>query len=191
MKKQMKNDTGITLVALVITIIILLILAGIGITALTQPGLFEKAKESKEITYLKNNDIDQWQDGYPNEETIEKDIENNEAYVLEEDGVILGTCMVTIHGEPAYNRIEGKWILNCPYICVHRIAVDNEYKGKGLASTILDQVVAMYPDYHSVRMDTHHDNLSMQSFLTKYGFKYCGEITLKSGALRRAYEKRI
>ena len=47
----------------------------------------------------------------------------------------------------------------------------------------------MYPDYHSVRMDTHHDNLSMQSFLTKYGFKYCGEITLKSGALRRAYEK--
>ena len=114
-------------------------------------------------TYFKNNDIDQWQDGYPNEETIEKDIENNEAYVLEEDGVILGTCMVTIHG----------------------------YKGKGLASTILDQVVAMYPDYHSVRMDTHHDNLSMQSFLTKYGFKYCGEITLKSGALRRAYEKRI
>ena len=142
-------------------------------------------------TYFKNNDIDQWQDGYPNEETIEKDIENNEAYVLEEDGVILGTCMVTIHAEPAYNRIEGKWILNCPYICVHRIAVDNEYKGKGLASTILDQVVAMYPDYHSVRMDTHHDNLSMQSFLTKYGFKYCGEITLKSGALRRAYEKRI
>ena len=57
MKKQMKNDTGITLVALVITIIILLILAGIGITALTQPGLFEKAKESKEITYLKNNDF--------------------------------------------------------------------------------------------------------------------------------------
>ena len=159
-------------------------------------------------TYFKNNDIDQWQDGYPNEETIEKDIENNELFkegllkesremefenmnILVEDGVILGTCMVTIHGEPAYNRIEGKWILNCPYICVHRIAVDNEYKGKGLASTILDQVVAMYPDYHSVRMDTHHDNLSMQSFLTKYGFKYCGEITLKSGALRRAYEKRI
>ena len=67
--------------------------------------------ENAAKTYFKNNDIDQWQDGYPNEETIEKDIENNEAYVLEEDGVILGTCMVTIHGEPAYNRIEGKWII--------------------------------------------------------------------------------
>ena len=42
----------------------------------------------KQKLISKNNDIDQWQDGYPNEETIEKDIENNEAYVLEEDGVI-------------------------------------------------------------------------------------------------------
>ena len=50
MKKQRKNEVGITLVALVITIIILLILAGVGITALTQTGLFEKAKEAKEIT---------------------------------------------------------------------------------------------------------------------------------------------
>ena len=39
---------GITLVALVITIIILLILAGISISALTNHGLFGKAKEAKE-----------------------------------------------------------------------------------------------------------------------------------------------
>ena len=46
----MKNEVGITLVALIVTIIILLILAGVGITALTQTGLFEKAKEAKKIT---------------------------------------------------------------------------------------------------------------------------------------------
>ena len=39
----MKNK-GITLVALVITIIILLILAGISIATLTGSGLFEKAR---------------------------------------------------------------------------------------------------------------------------------------------------
>ena len=42
------KNKGITLVALVITIIILLILAGISISALTNQGLFGKAKESKE-----------------------------------------------------------------------------------------------------------------------------------------------
>lgn len=47
MKKQNKQK-GITLVALVVTIIILLILAGISIASLTGNGLFEKAKLAKE-----------------------------------------------------------------------------------------------------------------------------------------------
>ena len=42
------GEKGITLIALVVTIIILLILAGIGISTLTQMGLFEKTIEAKE-----------------------------------------------------------------------------------------------------------------------------------------------
>ncbi len=42
------NNKGITLVALVITIIVLLILAGISIQAITNTGLFENAKKAKE-----------------------------------------------------------------------------------------------------------------------------------------------
>ena len=48
MKKILKNTKGITLVALVITIIILLILAGISISALTNTGIFQKAKDAKQ-----------------------------------------------------------------------------------------------------------------------------------------------
>ena len=44
----MKNKRGITLVALVITIIILLILAGITISQLTENGLITKIIEAKE-----------------------------------------------------------------------------------------------------------------------------------------------
>jgi len=43
-----KKSNGITLVALVITIVILLILAGISISALTNTGIFQKAKEAKQ-----------------------------------------------------------------------------------------------------------------------------------------------
>lgn len=47
----MKEQTGITLVALVITIIILLILAGISIATLTgENGLFKRAKDAKNNT---------------------------------------------------------------------------------------------------------------------------------------------
>lgn len=47
MKSKEKYNNGITLIALIITIIILLILAGVSITALTQTGLFENAKQAK------------------------------------------------------------------------------------------------------------------------------------------------
>ena len=59
MEKLIKNK-GITLVALVITIIILVILAGVAITALPQTGLFENAKQAKnamENAEMKENDV--------------------------------------------------------------------------------------------------------------------------------------
>ena len=48
LKTNSKTFKGITLIALVITIIILLILAGLSISALTQTGLFEKANKAKQ-----------------------------------------------------------------------------------------------------------------------------------------------
>ena len=50
MKKKINREKGITLIALVITIIILLILAGISISALTNQGLFKNAKTAQSKT---------------------------------------------------------------------------------------------------------------------------------------------
>mgnify|MGYP004502004339 CR=1 FL=1 len=52
--KNKKSNKGITLIALVITIIVLLILAGISIQTLTSSGLFQKTKETKETKEAKN-----------------------------------------------------------------------------------------------------------------------------------------
>ena len=50
MERNLRKNNAITLVALVITIIVLLILAGVGIATLTQTGLFENAKQAKSLT---------------------------------------------------------------------------------------------------------------------------------------------
>ena len=60
--------------------------------------------------YFKSQGVDQWQNGYPNEETIENDIKNDESYVLEKDGEIVATTMLTFNGEPTYASIQGKWL---------------------------------------------------------------------------------
>ena len=48
--KKIKENKGITLVALIVTIVILLILAGISISTLTNTGIFEKVQEAKRKT---------------------------------------------------------------------------------------------------------------------------------------------
>ena len=49
--EKLRRNKGITLVALVITIIILLILAGISIQAITNTGLFNMAEEARKESY--------------------------------------------------------------------------------------------------------------------------------------------
>ena len=50
-KEKLKENRGITLIALVITIIVLLILAGVSIAMLTgENGIITKAREAKEKT---------------------------------------------------------------------------------------------------------------------------------------------
>ena len=54
MFERHKNTKGITLVALVVTIITLLILAGITISQITGSGLFEKAQQAAEESKYAN-----------------------------------------------------------------------------------------------------------------------------------------
>lgn len=97
MEKSIRNK-GITLVALVVTIIILLILAGISIQILSQMDLIEKAKQAKTITenaqkkeneeitkiedlmYDNINDIEQVTDKEPGK--LEQEENNNDIYII-------------------------------------------------------------------------------------------------------------
>ena len=62
----MKKNPGITLIALIITIIILLILAGIGISLLTLTGLLKKSQEAKQITLNSINEENSILSNYDN-----------------------------------------------------------------------------------------------------------------------------
>lgn len=140
--------------------------------------------------YFKNKDIDQWQNGYPNEETFIHDIEKNHSYVFLSEDRVIATAMISFDGESTYDQIEGTWLNDEPFAVVHRIAVDSEFKGQNIAGQILDiaQILCRKSGIVNIRVDTHRENLSMQRALEKWGFCYCGIIYLKDGAERLAYQ---
>lgn len=141
--------------------------------------------------YFFDKGIDQWQDGYPNPTQLHNDITKGHSYVLCDDHVI-GTMYFAIEEDINYPGIKGEWLtgLEVQYGVIHRIVVDEKYKGKAYAKMLLDFAVdqCKQNNISSIRIDTHEDNLSMQRFLLKNNFKLCGDITLQSGAPRIALE---
>lgn len=142
--------------------------------------------------YFREQGINQWQNGYPNVETIRNDITNQHSYVLLKDNKIVATTAVSFDGEKTYDSIyEGEWISNSEYAVIHRIAVDNTYKGSGLSSKIIREVeeLCLNKGVHSIKVDTHEENISMQKLLKKNKFQYCGIIYLEDKSKRIAFEK--
>ena len=133
----------------------------------------------------KNGNLLQWAGGYPDAETLKRDIERGQLYVCEgEEGVY--AAFACIPGEdPTYRIITGgAWLRDAPYCAVHRVASDGTRHG------VLEQIMAFCARFgRDLRVDTHRDNRPMQGALLKNGFAYCGIIFLANGDERMAYQK--
>lgn len=132
----------------------------------------------------------QWQDGYPNPDTVRSDLEQGVAHVVEEQGTLLLYAAVIFEPEPAYEAIEGRWLTDGPYMVLHRVAAAPEAKGKGIATTFFRMVedLCRERDVPSIKVDTNFDNGPMLRIMDKLGYTYCGEVYFR-GSARRAYEK--
>ena len=101
LKETFKKNKGITLIALVVTIIVLLILAGISIVMLTgQNGILNRAVEAKEKTEVAQEEENEKLQGY--EDTINQ-------YVPSSNGGTTGGSLPTGTGTTPYLPDESKF----------------------------------------------------------------------------------
>ena len=134
----------------------------------------------------------QWQNGYPNEQTVETDIAKNFGFVLTVNDEIAVYVALIFNDEPAYSTIDGAWLTNGEFVVIHRVAVSEKFAGQGLAKKLFD-VIEDYvrsQNVHSIKVDTNYDNTAMLKILESKGYTYCGEVLLQSG-MRKAYEKAL
>jgi len=125
----------------------------------------------------------QWRHSHPVRELIENDIKNGICHLVVDKDEIHGVFALCEGKDPTYDVIEGAWLNDDPYITIHRIAGDR--KVHGVFECAFDYCRSLIS---SVRIDTHKDNLVMQSVVKKHGFKECGIIYLLNGEPRIAYQ---
>jgi len=141
--------------------------------------IYEIAKQ-----FMRNHgNFSQWINGYPSDELIRNDIQNNNLYVCYDENGIYGVFAFIVGDDPTYRVIDGHWLDDNRYGTIHRIASNQTRKG------VLNEVVDYcYSIIKHLRIDTHEVNIIMQEAITKCGFKKCGIITIADGTPRIAYE---
>lgn len=146
--------------------------------------------ESKQ--YFFEHDIDQWQHGYPNLESIKQDFTNDVLYVLKSKGVVMGTLVLSKERQSNYQSIEkGAWLFGEEYVVIHRMALLATAKGQGYGRLMLQKCEERASNIaESIRVDTHQDNKVMRQLLKSLGYRYAGIVAVDDGK-RLAYEKKL
>lgn len=146
--------------------------------------------ESKQ--YFSKHNIDQWQHGYPNLESIQTDYEDGVLYVLKSKEEVIGTLVLSKERQSNYeNIVKGAWLFGEDYVVVHRIAVSTTVKGQGYGRLMLKECEDLSNNIaESIRVDTHQDNKVMRQLLMSLGYRYAGIVEVEDGK-RLAYEKQL
>ena len=142
--------------------------------------------------FLRASGVDQWQNGYPNEEAVQGDLTEGTGYVMETERGVDGYACISFTGEPCYADLQGEWLSLQPYVVIHRMAISNDCKGKGAAGAFFGfaQSLCAERQIHSMKVDTDADNKMMQQVLKKFGFTYCGTVCFDNSE-KIAFEKLI
>lgn len=131
--------------------------------------------------FLAEQNVDQWQHGYPTDADLKTDVESGITYVLVVDGQIAGTAALHQGLDTNYLEIEdGEWLngVHGRYTAIHRIAVSGAFRGQALSDKLISGLITISGvlGYKDVRIDTHPENKGMQHVITKNGFERRGVI---------------
>lgn len=142
------------------------------------------------IARRKEDGSNQWQDGYPNLEVVQKDISNGNGFVMCQGTAVLGYTALLINDEPEYDNLEGSWLTHEDFVVFHRVAISENHLGKGLAKKMFGHIeaYARQNNIKSIKADTNFDNPAMLYLFENCGYHFCGTVYFR-GSPRKAYEK--
>ncbi|WP_456274364.1 GNAT family N-acetyltransferase [Bacillus sp. AK031] len=131
----------------------------------------------KTVAIMKSEDVDQWTEEYPLASHFTADAENETLYVAEgENGKVAGSVTIDMNEPQEYST--PKWRKAKPAILFHRLVVDPEVRGKGIASLLIEQAekLSKVHNLFYIRTDTYSLNKKAQSLFIKNGFEQTGTI---------------
>lgn len=131
--------------------------------------------------HMRENGIDQWDENYPDRESLANDLRSETLFVYREGKEILGIVVLNEKQDEEYIQIHWSTSEDEKNLVVHRLAVQPLAQGRGIARKLMDfaEDYARKMKYHAIRLDTYSQNPRNQKFYQKRGYRELGKVFLK------------
>lgn len=118
----------------------------------------------------------QWDEHYPQRKDFLKDVENGELYVEAEIDMIKGFLCINDQAPEEYEDLN--WASNEKYLVIHRLAVSEAYRKKGIATKLMHfaEELALKNGVQTIKSDTYSLNENMIALLKKHNYSFVGEM---------------
>ncbi|MFT8322343.1 MAG: GNAT family N-acetyltransferase [Bacillus sp. (in: firmicutes)] len=137
------------------------------------PVIMNFVKKNVAIMHEEGND--QWSSYYPHEEDFKNDIINNNLFVAVIDDIPVGAVTIDRKFDENYHKVNWTYPEK-NFFVIHRLAVDPEIRGGGIASELLSfaEVYAIEHDTFYLKTDTYSLNDKAQNLFVKNGYNKVG-----------------
>lgn len=134
------------------------------------------------ILQMESENIYQWDEIYPDEDTIVDDINSQTLYVYTDENTIKGFMVINRDQDEQYEAL--KWDYNLGrHLVIHRLCIDSRYQRKGIAKTLLEyaDMFGKQNKYESIRLDAFIQNKRACNMYEKAGYRKVGIVTFRKG----------
>jgi len=126
------------------------------------------------------NDIDQWDETYPNAGVIIEDLIAQTYFAAIENNIIIGGINIDQNQDKTYLDIDWEDKSNS-FLVVHRLGVKEEFWEKKIGKELMvfAENLVIEKGLRSIRLDTYSGNPKAMEFYRRLGYRELGSINLK------------
>jgi RimJ/RimL family protein N-acetyltransferase len=143
------------------------------------------------IARMRSEGIEQWDEVYPAESDLRRDVLAKNVWVLRSEGEIVG-CM-TLDGRPDPLWASIPWQHTAePIGVVHRLMIVPSHQGRGLARRLMNfaEAEARRQGFTAIRLDSFLQNPTSMALYKKLGYTQVGTATMRKGQFA-GFEKNL
>lgn len=142
------------------------------------------------IAAMNRQGIDQWDDLYPTLEHLDADRKERSLWLVEDKSRLAAS--VTLNECPAEEYTGIRWIKSGRVLYVHRLCVDPDQQGRGVARKIMLWVERFAEErgYDVIRLDTFSGNPRALRLYVGLGYEFVADMTSRKGIFP-CFEKEV